>query len=649
MKGVPKKALKRWRILVVLVVIALGVYFGRALLAPHPSIAAAEDVEVAEDADVIWTCSMHPEVRQPEPGLCPICEMNLIPVEADDLDLGERQVAVTTEAEALAELQVMPAVRKPITRSVRLFGEVDYDETLLRRVSSDVRGRIERLHIAYTGSRVRKGDPMFDLYSPKLISAQEELLQAVKTLRGVEDNGGRRSVAAESSVEGARQRLRWWGVTDEQIAELETTGDIIDRLTIKSPADGTVVHRLKDDGEYVNEGEPVYRIADLSRLWVQLEAYESDLAWVHYGQKISFTAQESLPGEKFEGIIVFVDPVLDRSRRTVKLRANVENPEGRLRPGMFVRGVLESQLTADGRSEKPRWLAGKWISPLRPEIIADEPGSCPISGVDLERAEDLGYIDEEPENGLDPLLIPASAPLITGERAVLYVRVTDHDLDLDDGRTLYEGREITLGPRAGGYYSVLDGLEEGELVVVKGNFKLDSELQLDARPSMMSPPDEEEVKEPVWDVDEAFLEQISPIISAYLEIVRALADDDFEGAVGPVETALETLDGIDTELLDDVAGSAWEGTADRLEHALHQLHHADEIEEARAAFEEVTAALDSILEQFGLPPGITLYRLNCPMAFDNEGADWLFDAEEVLNPYFGAMMLRCGEVKEKLQ
>lgn len=487
MKNMVKKILKKWRIAAVLIVLAAAVYFGWNLLTPHPSLEQSQDKAAAEEVegeDVTWTCSMHPSVRESEPGDCPICGMELIPVEDDELELEENQIAVSEEAEALAELQVAPVRRKTVEKSLHLFGEIEYDETRLRGVSSDVSGRIDRLEIAYTGSRIRKGYPMYQLYSPKLISAQEELLQALRTLESFDDSGGsRRADSARSNAEGARQRLRWWGITDEQIKQIEESGEIIKRLTIKSPIDGVVVEKYKNQGDYVKEGEPVYKVADLSQVWVHLEAYESDLPWVRYGQKITFTSNEALPGEEFEGRIVFVDPVLDRSRRTVKLRVNVQNLEGKLRPGMFVRGILKARLTADGKAAQPPDLAGKWISPMHPEIIADEPGKDPISGVDLERAEVLGYVDKAPEKPEKPLVIPASAPLITGERAIVYVKVPHEEM------IIYEGREITLGPRAGDYYHVRDGLEEGELVVVKGNFKLDSELQLDAQPSMMSPPE----------------------------------------------------------------------------------------------------------------------------------------------------------------
>ncbi len=645
MKNVFQKMLKRWRLVLTIVVLIAVIFFGRKLFSPHPSIAAQEEIDIPEENDVAWTCSMHPQIREDEPGSCPLCGMDLIPVDIDDLELEERQVTISAAGKALAEISVMPAVRSAVERPVRFFGEIDFDETRLQRVSTDVRGRIESLKVAYTGSRVRKGDPLFMIFSPELISAQEELLQAKRTLRTIEsENNTRRVLSAESMAEAVRQKLRWWGVTDQQIDNIEKSGEVIDRFTIKSPVEGVVVERLKDAGDYVEAGEPVYRVADLSNVWVRFEAYESDLPWLLYGQNVTFTAQEALPGEEFEGRIVYIAPVVDRTRRTVKVRANVPNTEGKLKPGMFVRGVVNARLTADGRAAHPPDLRGKWICPLYPEYISDTPGICPISGVELERAEELGYASGDHDHDQQhPLLIPASAPLITGERALVYIQVPDQE------RLLFEGREITLGPRAGEYYTVLGGLEEGELVVVKGGFKLDSELQLDGRLSMMSPPEEDIAAEPVWDVDEDFLGQLEIVINRYLDIVTALADDDFVRSRDHSVSTIEALDMIDTEALEDHLKDAWNEAARQLEMALHGIHHAEDIEEARIAFEEVSLSLEEVLVQFGVPQGVILYRIHCPMAFDDEGADWFYDEEVVLNPYFGSMMLRCGEVREKLE
>jgi membrane fusion protein, copper/silver efflux system len=186
---------------------------------------------------------------------------------------------------------------------------------------------------------------------------------------------------------------------------------------------------------------------------------------------------DSLPGEEFHGRISFIGPVLDPGTRTVDVRVNVPNKERRLKPGMFVRAKVFSRVAKGGRVIDPE-LAGKWISPMHPEVVKDEPGACDVCGMPLVPAEELGYVaavEDEP-----PLVIPESAPLITGKRAVVYVEVPGE-------KPAYEGREVVLGPKGQDHYLVIQGLEEGERVVTHGAFKIDSALQIVARPSMMSP------------------------------------------------------------------------------------------------------------------------------------------------------------------
>jgi Cu(I)/Ag(I) efflux system membrane fusion protein len=219
-------------------------------------------------------------------------------------------------------------------------------------------------------------------------------------------------------------------------------------------------------------------VADLSQVWVKLDAYESDLPWIRYGQEVTFTA-EAHPGEVFKGWISFIAPTLDARTRTVKVRVNVNNPDDRLKPEMFVRAVVKSHMAQEGKVMDPN-MAGKWTCPMHPSVVRDRAGTCDICGMNLVTTESLGYVAAESAGPL-PLVIPASAPLITGKRAVVYVKKPDM------ANPTFEGREIVLGPRAGDYYIVREGLTEGESVVTSGNFKIDSALQIQAKPSMMSP------------------------------------------------------------------------------------------------------------------------------------------------------------------
>ena len=229
---------------------------------------------------------------------------------------------------------------------------------------------------------------------------------------------------------------------------------------------------------YVDVGTRIYTVADLSNLWVKLDAYESDLVWIRYGQQVKFTTR-SYPGEIFSGRVTFIDPVFNRKTRTVKLRVNVPNPDGKLKPGMFVSARVFSKAEAEGRVVDSS-MSGKWVCPMHPAVIEDKEGTCYICGMKLVPFKSPGHKNISSAGRQLPLVIPATAPLITGKRAVVYVAVAGE-------KGVFEGREITLGSRAGDYYIVKAGLKEGERVVVNGNFKIDSAVQILAKPSMMSP------------------------------------------------------------------------------------------------------------------------------------------------------------------
>lgn len=392
---------------------------------------------------------------------------------------GPRRLRLTPEAEKLAEIQTQFVERKWVGAEVRMVGKVAFDETRLSYVTAYVPGRIDRLYVDFTGAVVHRGDHLVDLYSPELITAQEELRQSLRTVASLEKSDVtflRERVA--KTVETARDKLRLWGLNPQQIAEVEAGGEPREHMTIYSPLGGIVIHKNAQEGMYVQTGSRIYTLADLAHLWVELDAYESDLTWLRYAQPVRLEV-EAFPGETFLGRISFIDPVLDPTTRTAKVRVNLGNPEGRLKPGMFVGAVVQPQLTADGRVTSSD-LQGKWISPMHPEVLRDGPGRCPICGQKLVSAESLGYVKSEAKTEEPPLVIPASAPLLTGKRAVVYVQVPGE-------AGLYEGREVVLGPRSGDYYLVKEGLHEGERVVVNGSFKIDSALQIQAKPSMMNP------------------------------------------------------------------------------------------------------------------------------------------------------------------
>lgn len=435
----------------------------------------------AEAAETKWTCSMHPQIIKDAPGNCPLCGMKLIPLKTGGQLSGLRQLVISPAARALMNLQVTPVSRRFVQAEVRMVGKVDYDETRLKHITAWVPGRLDRLFVDYTGVQVNEKDHMVYIYSEQLYSAQQELIEAVRSAK--EREGQPRSNFFTDGgidlVESAREKLRLLGLTPEQIAKIEQQTKPDDHMLIYSPMSGIVIQKFKQQGDRVQTGERIYTVADLRQLWVLMDAYELDLEWLRYGQDVTFTT-EAYPGEEFHGRIAFIDPVLNEKTRTVKVRVNVPNEDGRLKPEMFVRAVVKASVAAGGRVIDAD-LVGKWVSPMHPEIVKDEPGNCDICGMPLVRAESLGYVSATDASESAPLVIPASAPLLTGTRAIVYVELRDTE------QPTFEGREIVLGPRAGDYYLVKHGLSEGELVVSAGNFKIDSALQIQAKPSMMTP------------------------------------------------------------------------------------------------------------------------------------------------------------------
>jgi membrane fusion protein, copper/silver efflux system len=598
------------------------------------------DAEAVGAVAQVWTCPMHAQIKLPEAGPCPICGMPLVQTAAGGGDEGERVLKLSASAVSLADIMTVPVTRRAVEARLRLVGKVDYDETRVRTITSWVPGRLDRLFVDYTGIPVRKGDHLVLIYSPDLLTAQTEVLQALRASKelGASEFESVRGTAGRM-LEAAREKLRLLGLSVEQIGQIEARGTAEDRVVIRAPIGGIVVHKNAVEGMYVQTGTRIYTIADLSRVWVKLEAYETDLPWLRYGQEVEFTTGAS-SGRTYSGRIAFIDPVLDERTRTVKVRINVSNEDGSLKPGMFVRAVVRPRIAEGGRVLDLD-LAGKWMCPMHPEEVHDAEGACGLCGMPLVKAETLGYTSGETDGEL-PLVIPATAPLVTGTRAIVYVRRPDVE------EPTFEGREITLGLRAGDHYIVLAGLTEGERVVARGAFKIDSALQIQGRPSMMSPPDDAPAPpiasrhEPMVGAPATFVTSLDGVFLTYLKIQTALAADapaDAATAAGSIPGA---LDAVATADLDEAMAAVWAREAGTIRRGAKTLASSSEIEAQREAFAVVSESVMAVADRFGHTLEKTLYRINCPMAFDGRGADWLQDDETVANPYFGDAMLRCG-------
>jgi Cu(I)/Ag(I) efflux system membrane fusion protein len=592
---------------------------------------------------------MHPQIQLPKPGKCPICYMDLIPVETNTgAELGPRQLRLSETAKELARIETTPAVRAFAKAEIRMVGKLAYDETRLSYITAWVPGRLDRLFADFTGVTVKKGEHMVEMYSPELYAAQKELQQAKNAVEvlGRSTSSVLKSTAA-STLDAAREKLRLLGLTESQIQTIESSGEVSDRLTLYAPTGGIVVHKDAQEGMYVDTGTRIYTLADLSELWVMYEAYESDLPWLRYAQPITFTSP-SFPGETFEALVSFIDPVVDPATRTVQVRAVVENKGLRLKPDMFVRGVVESRVDSEGHVIDED-LTGKWICPMHPEVVKRGPGACNECGMDLVPTTSLGYAGKAPSMKEAPLLIPASAPLITGKRAVVYVEVPNSE------GPLFEGREIELGPRAGDFYVVRSGIEEGDLVVTNGAFKLDSELQIQAKPSMMLPhggggsmPHDHQVGAAKAEESPEAVRAITPVYEAYFELQMALAGDDLGRARERAGELGRRIGKVDMTLFSPTGHTVWMRLSRRLSDEVSRLGDTDDIASARDAFYGLAGAMIELEASFGHDDDRDYFLVFCPMARNNQGANWLQDVETVFNPFYGAAMLRCGEIKESL-
>ncbi|MBD3315566.1 MAG: DUF3347 domain-containing protein [Chitinivibrionales bacterium] len=615
--------------------------------------------KAAAEEDMVWTCSMHPRIKMPEPGQCPICFMDLIPLNTDG-GTGEEgelpRLTISKNAKILAGIKTAEAVRRGATTDIRLSGKIRADETRVEIISSRIDGRIDRLYVDYSGIPVKRGDHLARVYSPELISLQKELLEADKAMRTLSPNASdmvRRGV--KRTLAAAKEKLRLLGFSADEVTRTLKRGGTTDHMTIRASRQGIVLRKLVEEGAYVSTGTPLFHLADLSKLWVVLDAYESDLVWLRLGQEVEFLV-EAWPGEVFTGTISFIDPVVDPATRTVKIRVITDNADLRLKPDMFVRAVVHVDV-AEGGGVKSEALKGKWISPMHPQVVKDHPGTCDICGMPLVPAEELGYVTSGFET-VDPLLIPATAPLITGKRAVVYV-----ELENEKGPT-YEGRDVELGPRVGDHYIVKSGIAEGERVVVNGAFKIDGELQIRAKPSMMTPEPVETGKSDSPDATDIqldflktpdisdkppsveFLKKLSSVYEGYFAISAALAGDEFAEAKKAMARLSSAVDKIKRPGGEQY--KAWEVAAEALKKALAHVKHVSGMPDARELFEDISKQVITLEKHYGHYGDDPRHLAFCPMAFGNKGAYWLQQEEGILNPYFGAKMLKCGEIKEKL-
>lgn len=424
-----KKSSLRY-LLILIVGLALGWLFFHS--SGHNGKQESAKKEVHEQKHTIWTCSMHPQIRMDKPGKCPICGMDLIPLkesgssEDSSAAINPNAVQMSEEALALANVQTSVVSNENPVKDLRLYGKIQPDERLMQSQTATVNGRVERLWVNYTGESVRKGQTLASIYSPELYTAQQELLEIVRM-----NDSQQKSYL----LDAAREKLRLWNLTNQQILAIEKSGKVSPAVEIKATTSGKVIAKQVNQGDYISQGTVLFQIADLSRVWAVFQAYEGDLPFLKQGGKVDFTLQ-AIPGKHFSGTISFIDPLINSSTRTAGVRVELNNHDGKLKPEMFVTGNLKASLAQ--------------------------------------------YKNQ--------LVIPQSAILWTGQRSIVYVKVSG------TSTPTFMMREIILGPSLSGAYVVLSGLKSGEEIVTNGAFSIDASAQLEGKQSMMNQNESKTIK-----------------------------------------------------------------------------------------------------------------------------------------------------------
>ena len=431
--------------------------------------AGTMEMDAEEQGDQLWTCSMHPHILEDEPGECPVCGMTLVPVSgggqegsarkspaaggereilfyrnpmnptisspvpakdemgmdyvpvyADEVDQAVDQgPTVSINPVVVQNMNVQTAVveRRDLNQEIRTVGYLEYDQERMVTVTTKYSGWVEKVYVNYVGEPVKKGQPLFEIYSPELVQTEQELLSAIEYSKKFDASSSEAGRRASALVDSARERLRYWDISADQIGNLERTGEVFRTLQVVAPASGLVMKRMAGlEGMAVRPGMEVYHIADLRSIWLSVEVFEHQVAQINIGSQAEIELTY-FPGEVFQGRVRFIEPEFSEVTRTLRMKIEVPNPSGRLRAGMF------------------------------------------------------GTVRFHPTAARQALVVPTQAILRTGQRDVVIV-------DLGEGS--FSPREILMGHEGGGYAEILEGLNEGDRIVTSAQFLIDSESSLQA-------------------------------------------------------------------------------------------------------------------------------------------------------------------------
>jgi Cu(I)/Ag(I) efflux system membrane fusion protein len=581
-------------------ILAVGLLLGWLLFGGSSTTETKHNHNAVAETNQMFTCAMHPQIMQPEPGNCPICGMELIPAESSSEGLLADQFKLTENAMALANIQTsIVGASKTEENTIKLSGKiVENEETNVVQVSY-FSGRIEQLNVSFTGEEVRKGQLLATIYSPELYAAQQELITTASLKE-----------SQPALYKAVRTKLKLWKLSENQITQIEKSGKVRENFPVYATVSGIVSEKLVAQGEAIKQGQTLLKIANLNTVWANFDVYENQIDRFKKGQEIVVTTS-AYPNKEFKSNVAFIDPILDVKTRIVTLRTVLHNKANIFKPGMFVEGEIKA------------------VTSSKEHILT----------------------------------IPSSAVLWTGVRSVVYLKTNPNT-------PVFEMREIRIGNLIGATYEVLEGLNNGDEIVTNGTFTVDAVAQLQGKKSMMNKEGGKvmtgheghlDVKEMTSvkneghtnmneriKVSKDFQNQLKVIFNDYINLKDILVKNDSKNVVIASKKIVANLSKIEMKLLTaKEAHNHWMLLEKEIKRAAVSISKTANIKRQRNHFKQLSLHLINAIQLFGVNEKV--FVAFCPMSDNNKGAYWLSKEEKVINPYFGDVMLTCGEVKQVIE
>ena len=585
-------------------ILAIGLVLGYVFFGPSAegSVNSKKVTDLSEDVNhseehQMWTCSMHPQIMQPEPGDCPICGMDLIPAETGAEGLAMNEIKMSDNAMALANIQttIVGNISGTDDNKITLSGKIMANEEANAVQASYFEGRIEKLNVNFTGEEVRKGQLLATIYAPTLVAAQQELLTA--------------SDLKESQpglYKAVRNKLKLWKLSESQIDQIESSGKVRENFPIYATVSGTVSQKMAEEGDYVKQGQPIVKVSDLGTVWAMFDAYERQISQLKEGQKVTITSN-AYPNKEFEASVSFIDPTLNTKSRTVSVRATLNNKENLLKPGMFV--------TAKVAMTKGNTMESAISIPATAVMWTGERSLVYVKTNPNEPVFEMQEVTLGTKNGENYTIIEG---LSNGDEVV-----TNGTFTVDAAAQL-QGKKSMMNASGG---KTMTG-HEGHLGMENLNNTVDAAKRMD--------------------VASKFQEQLKTVFDDYIMLKTALTNDQSEKAKTASQTLQKSLTQVDLALLKDKnANNHWAQLEKELKASSNEIAQTSDIKTQRNHFISLSAHLINAMKAFGINQEI--YIDFCPMANNNEGAYWLSTEKEIQNPYYGQAMLNCGEVTETVQ